>query len=230
MRQHARMKSASCVHAYHLCRREMVRPKTYPSWDRGDCPPGRIRPYPLRCFTGWLRGASSASRRRRPPEPAINDPDGPAVRASIVPTPAPAPTRPSIEADQPKIRLQSERGQICVCPRAATCRAHAHQRNPRVLDIRGLRLEAHTFIGKELTVDRDRLGRAQHILAHDLSVGQKAEERHLNHAAETNRSGGGIEPLAGSCVMFVPVRCGGDPDVNVGKRDGISRECHRSQR
>jgi len=94
----------------------------------------------------------------------------------------------------------------------------------------GFRLEAHTFIGKELTVDRDRLGRARHILAHNLPVGQKAEERHLGHPAETNRSGGGIEPLAGSRVMFVPVRCGGDPDVNVGKRDGISRECYRSRR
>jgi hypothetical protein len=34
----------------------------------------------------------------------------------------------------------------------------------------GFRLEAHTFIGKELTVDRDRLGRARHILAHNLPV------------------------------------------------------------
>jgi len=64
------------------------------------------------------------------------------------------------------------------------------------------------LISKELTVERDCLGRAQHILADDLSVGQKAEERHLGHAAETNRSGGGIGPLAHSRVMFAPARCG----------------------
>ena len=46
----------------------------------------------------------------------------------------------------------------------------------------------------------------------------------MGNAAETNRSGSGIEPLAGSCAIFVPVRYGGGPDVHVGKADNVSRE------
>ena len=64
---------------------------------------------------------------------------------------------------------------------------------------------------------------------HNLRVCQEAEECHLGESAETDRTGIRIEPLAGNHVMFVPVRGGGDPDVNVGKTNAVSRECHRSQ-
>ncbi len=96
-------------------------------------------------------------------------------------------TEGTVQSDNCCIDVICKHGQISVCPDVGTTSDLLPQQSPLLTEVCSLRLENYPVIRPPFVVDIPGFLWRENILAHDVSIGEEAEEPQLADTAEGHR-------------------------------------------